>query len=379
MRTFALTILILSIPVLAQAQEDVPKPAAGAAGQIQKVVESIRAAAGGAPGKTETKPGEDGAVDLPRTAPPPLAPKFIRLHLGDGSILAGELSVPAITVETSFGKLVTPIEKIVSFTPGLDSKPALARQIAGLIDLLGNDDYKTREQAQRDLVGYGVKVQRELEQRLNSENAEIKRRVGEILKELEEQADNSDDESTPADAPWIRLDTLVTTEFTMVGKISPAEFTLSSKYGPLSVQLEDIRRAEREQGGQAPFRKSLSLGGESLAQRSFKSSGIRVQPGDKITITADGNLTMTPWGGNSMSGPEGGQNFGWYLPNQIPGGALIAKLGDKGQVFKVGRKITFVAKTSGVLQFAIGMQAEYANEGYQFPGEYQLKIKVEPK
>jgi hypothetical protein len=45
----------------------------------------------------------------------------------------------------------------------------------------------------------------------------------------------------------------------------------------------------------------------------------------------------------------------------------------------VGRSTTFVAKATGVLQFAVGMPPEYSNEGYQFPGEYKLKIKVDPK
>jgi hypothetical protein len=58
---------------------------------------------------------------------------------------------------------------------------------------------------------------------------------------------------------------------------------------------------------------------------------------------------------------------------------LVARIGDKGTVFKVGRQSTFVAKSSGVLQFAIGMQGQYSNEGYQFPGEYRVRVKVDPK
>ena len=44
-----------------------------------------------------------------------------------------------------------------------------------------------------------------------------------------------------------------------------------------------------------------------------------------------------------------------------------------------GASSTFVAKQSGTFQLAIGMQNEYANEGYQFPGEYRVKLKVDPK
>ena len=48
-----------------------------------------------------------------------------------------------------------------------------------------------------------------------------------------------------------------------------------------------------------------------------------------------------------MAGPDGAPNYGWYVPNQIPGGALVAKIGDKGTIFKVGRQMTFTAKNSG--------------------------------
>jgi hypothetical protein len=119
--------------------------------------------------------------------------------------------------------------------------------------------------------------------------------------------------------------------------------------------------------------------GSNIAQRSFKSTGVRVQAGDKIVLKAEGSLVMSPWGSNASANPDGAPNYGWYIPNQIPGGALVARIGEKGTVFKVGRQSTFTAKSSGVLQLAVGIQAEYANEGYAYPGEYRVKLRVEPK
>ena len=100
---------------------------------------------------------------------------------------------------------------------------------------------------------------------------------------------------------------------------------------------------------------------------------------DRVTISASGTITMSPWGSNAASGPDGMPNYGWYVPNSIPGGALVYKIGDKGQVTKAGTKTSFVAKSSGVLQLAIGMMPEYSNEGYNFPGEYKVKLKVDPQ
>ena len=323
---------------------------------------------------------EETATEVPRKPVEPLGPKHIRLHLFDGSVISGDLSVSEITVDTSFGKLVVPIDKIRSFTPGLDSNPKQVEELQALINNLGSDDYKTREQAHKDLVAMGAKVRKELEAHVNSENAEIKRHVGEIIKALEAAAEEAgDDEEAPAEQPWIRLDTVVTTDFTVVGKVSPPEFAIQSKYGPLNVKLADVQMAAREVAARESLRKTITVDGANLAQRTFKTSGIRVEAGDKITVRADGNIIMSPWGSNAATTPDGAPNYGWYVPNQIPGGALVAKIGDKGTIFKVGRQSTFVAKNAGVLQFAIGIQAEYANEGYQYPGQYSVKLKIDPK
>ncbi len=333
------------------------------------------------PGAAATEPAkEETAAEVPRKPALPLGPKHIRLHLFDGSVISGDLSVSEITVDTSFGKLVVPIDKIRSFTPGLDSNPKQVQEFQALIDNLGSDDYKTREQAHKDLAALGMKIRKELEQHINSENAEIKRHVTEIIKELEAAAEEAgDDDEATAVQPWIRLDTVVTTDFTVVGKVSPPEFTIQSKYGPLNVKLADVKTAAREVAARESLRKTVTVEGANLAQRTFKTSGIRVEAGDKVTVRADGNIVMSPWGSNAATGPDGAPNYGWYVPNQIPGGALVARIGDKGTIFKVGRQSTFVAKNAGVLQFAIGIQAEYANEGYQYPGQYSVKLKIDPK
>src|SRR5688500_14218918 len=126
------------------------------------------------------------------------------------------------------------------------------------------------------------------------------------MKELEAQAEESEDleEETTGNQPWIRADTVVTTDFTMVGKVSLMQFEIASKYGPLNVALADVQRGLRDSGAREAFRKNVTVAGDSIAQRSFKTSGVRVQAGDKIIVRADGNLVMTPWGSNASTGPD---------------------------------------------------------------------------
>lgn len=335
------------------------------------------------PDKPESKTNkEDEEEAAPvRRAKPALPPKYMVLRLQDGSTIAGELSVKEITVTTEFGALTVPVAKIKSFTPGLDSNTKAAEELNQKLKDLESDDYKTREQAHKDLAAMGPKIAKQLSPHLASENAEVKRHVTEILKEFEEAAAEEEDEeegNKPQQA-WIEEDTVETTDFTVIGKISPPTFEMASKYGPLKIELGDIVSASRPVDTRESIRKSISVPGQSLVQRGFKSTGVRVQAGDRVTITATGNIVMSPWGSNASSGPDGMPNYGWYVPSSIPGGALVYKVGDKGQVQKAGSKVSFTAKTSGVLQLAVGMMPEYANEGYNFPGEYKAKVKVDPQ
>ena len=157
----------------------------------------------------------------------------------------------------------------------------------------------------------------------------------------QEPKEDEDEEGGSSQKLLIDEDTVETTEFTVIGKISPAKFEMASKYGPLTIALGDIVEASRPTDTRESIRKSLSVPGQNLASRGFKSTGIRVQAGDRVTITASGNIVMTPWGGNASSGPDGMPNYGWYVPSTIPGGALVYRIGDKGSIQKAGTRVSF--------------------------------------
>jgi hypothetical protein len=330
--------------------------------------------------KVEKEDAEPEAEPTPRKPRAPLPPKYIVLNLLDGSTVAGDLSVETISVKTEFGELVIPISKLKSFTPGLDSNPAVAKELDDKLKALESDDYQAREQAHKDLAALGPKILKQLAPHASSENPEVKRHVTEILKEFEQLAEEGEEEESEGtkEKAWINEDTIETLDFTVIGKISPPEFELTSKYGPLTVSLGDVVRASRPLDARDAIQRNVTVSGQNLAQRSFKSTGIRLHAGDRVTITASGNVTMTPWGGNAVTGPDGMANYGWYVPGSIPGGALVYRIGDKGQVQKAGARITFTAKSSGTLQLAVGVQSEYAGEGNNFPGEYKAKVKVTP-
>jgi hypothetical protein len=302
--------------------------------------------------------------------------RLIRLHLMEGSVVAGKLSTETVTIETAFGKLEIPVTNIISFTPGLDSHPEERKRIGRLIQQLGSNNAAERDGAQRTLTEMGKSIQSELGRYGMDEDAERRSRVQKILAEFEELEE--DDELDPAAAkPWLAQDALETNLFTVVGKISPQTFDVQTQFGPLKVAISDIRRGEREADQKAEIRKQVSVRGEHLVLGTLLNSQVKLNRGDKVTITADGKIVMSPWGNSTFSTPDGSEQFQWYIPQQIPGGALVARIGATGKMFKVGSKHAFTAPRAGLLYFGVAMNPQFA--GQDFPGEYTVKVRVNSK
>lgn len=324
------------------------------------------------------KESEEEEQDLISVTKPEVQTKEMLLHLWDGTVIAGELSTAEITVSTDYGTLNIPVDKVVEATPGLDSYPQILTNLDTLVEQLGANDYNTRQKARKELAGMGLKIKHELDRFGDGGNAERKKHLDELKKELlrlEEEADDFEEEENPI-RPFIRGDSLTTPTFTVVGKIQQEVFQVKSKYGLLTVKLQDVKKIDRPRAAGGEIRRSIVVTGGHFIQSNLKSSGIRVNKGDIITVSAEGSITMTPWGSNRTSTPDGSTSYGWYINNQIAGGALAAKIGDSGQPINVGSRKRFVAKKSGVLKFGIGMQAAYASGSYNFPGQYKVKVTV---
>jgi hypothetical protein len=316
-------------------------------------------------------------TDAPSSPAPKRAAgeKVLRVHLMEGSVVSGKLSVSSIMVDTDFGKLEVPVTKIVSFTPGLDSHPKHREQVRTLVLQLGANDKALRDDAEKQLGAMGHSIKQLLEQFRDDKDTERRNRVTKLLEEINQQSEEEEGSKQPT---LIDDDTIQTTSFTMVGKISPQSFQLMTKFGPLTVNLADIRRAEHESDEKPPTHKTIEVQGNNLVLRSPLNSGIKVNKGDKIEIEASGSVVMTPWGSGSVSGPEGSPNYGQYRPG-INGGALCLRYGASGQDEFVGRSRKFTATKSGTLFFAVAMQPNFAGGGQQFPGSYKVKMKVNPR
>jgi hypothetical protein len=310
-------------------------------------------------------------------APAKPAPAVLRFKLLDGSVVSGTMAIEALEVKTSYGTLTVPIKAIRSFTPGLDSRPQVGEMIDKLILQLGDMDAAKRDAAQNELMSMGARIKRQLEQRANDEDPERRLRIGKILEELAEMADDSLLGTDDSAAVMLRkLDIVETDEFTIAGSVNPKQFQIASQYGMLTVKLSDIDNAEVNNPDKArDIREKVTVAGTNLSSISYKSTGIAVRRGDVITIKATGQVALQNWG--QVATPDGNPNTGWYIPNDIPFAMLIGKIGDDGPEFKVGSSLQMTAKKNGVLQLAVAMPANYARQA--FPGQYEARVHVQGK
>ena len=324
-------------------------------------VGSLLAGEATAQDEASAKPADDAAL------------KQVRLVLHDGSILVGEMKIESIKVDTKFGQLTVPVEQLQGFRPGLANQPERQAKLQALIEQLEDADEKKQAAAKQELTRMGPEIRDQLRAAMANDKSKRNAQLDAILTALDSQAESDEDAEQ---ATLIADDTVDTTDFTIVGKIVPSEFTLTNRWGTLKVKIEDI--AQARWGGRQQMEdqhKSLTLTGEYLAQLKFKSTGIQVNKGDRIIVRADGMISRS--GSSSYrSTPAGVSRFGTYQSSPlIYGGTLVARLGG-GKVFKVGDKATIVADRDGILRFAIAMRPDYVGR-YQFPGQYNVKTRVE--
>ena len=306
--------------------------------------------------------------------------KYIRFHMWDGAVVGGDVSIKRLSVQTEFGSLEIPIEKIRSFYPGLDSFPERKQMIDTLVEQLGDRDYDVRERAHRKLREMGLQIREQLLEFDDGGSAERNKHLTDLRKELDEVIEDLEEgEEGPnsVERALIDGDEVNTPDFSVVGKIQQPTFEISSKYGQLTISLQDIHFADRSfNQPRAEIRKSVTVPGSTFFQKNPKSTRVRVNKGDRITIRGSGTVDWTNW--NNTSSPEGLQNQGSW--EGIACGALCARIGKSGDVIKIGSKESFVAKKNGVLYLAISMKDNYANNSsYRWEGDFKARIVVQPQ
>jgi hypothetical protein len=328
--------------------------------------------------------GADPPKDAPAAAAPEPAPApavdTLKFHMMDGSVITAKMVAKDIVVQTPYGPLKVPVSELRGFTPGLQSHPELQSRIDSLLERLAANDYADRDAAQRELTQLGQPIRGILQGHLKDNDPERRQRVQTILEAIEESADEADtaeSPDTPHDPAWVADDAVETRAFTAIGRIAAARFDLQSAYGPLTVNLSDIRSVQRDAApGREPLRKTIEVAGTNLAPSTLKAAALHLQKGDRVTISASGQITLTNWNNGMAGTPDGITNLQWYERNKIPCCALVGQVGKGGTLFKVGSKYSFKAERAGDLSLGIAWPQNMGDPS--ITGQFSVKVMVEP-
>jgi len=121
-----------------------------------------------------------------------------------------------------------------------------------------------------------------------------------------------------------------------------------------------------------PHTQSELLAHTVYAYRQWQSTGLKLNAGDRFTITARGEWSYSPVVG--LTDPEGGLPAPAYYPlPYVSGGALIGRVGENGAPFYVGWRATGSAAEAGPLYVRINDDLLGDNRG-----ELRLEIEIEP-
>ncbi len=102
---------------------------------------------------------------------------------------------------------------------------------------------------------------------------------------------------------------------------------------------------------------------EIYAYRDWQGTSVQLEQGQRFSIRARGQWLYTPeeWNGPEGHGRHMSPNF-YPLPD-VPGGALIGRIGERGPCFYVGTYLSLSAPTTGQLYLRIDDDILSDNEG----------------
>lgn len=311
----------------------------------------------------------------------------IEVRFADDSVVKMVLQQNTIEVATRFGKLSVPVQDMRRIELGMRIPAATAKRIEAAIAALANADFKKRDAGAAELISLRELGYPALLRAARSSDPEVSRRAEEAIKTIAEKV--------PTEKLHLPLhDTVVTTEFTIVGQVEAPTLKARTPYfGETNLNLAEIRTLRWIANGRESkvVVDAARYGGP---QEVWLDTHIEVRPGMNLQISASGTVDLMPaQPGNSIATPDGldprmaamrgfavpqvaarGRGGrGGAVPVQATWGTLVGKVGDRGKLFVVGSKFEGVAAEDGKLYLRI-MPSPYNADS---SGTYDVQVNSE--
>jgi hypothetical protein len=267
----------------------------------------------------------------------------------DESVVRMLILQDKLDVDTKYGKLTVPTSDIVKIDFGIHIPAELEKKITQAIEDLGSENYKTREAAVKDLVGWGPYAYPQVYKASKSDQPEVQKRASIALEKLK----------TKHSAKNLRTreeDVIVTANFTVVGRITtPTVRAKAENFGELDLQLTKLRAVRSLT---TVTEAEVTIDAAKYAQQNvvWMDTQYECRQGMRLVITATGNVNLWPQNGGFVCGPSGFDQNGGFGPgrgNQYLPGALVGRVGEDGQMFYIGDRYDGTINREGKLYLSI--------------------------
>jgi hypothetical protein len=292
-------------------------------------------------------------------------PNLAEVRFGDGSIVRMTLMQENLEVETKYGKLTIPMSEIRRVEFGLHVPPDVNQQITQSIKRLASDVYKERDVASKDLVQAGYFAFPSLQRASKSGDMEVAYRAVTLIKQISER-------TAPELLKLREEDVIHTAEFTVIGKITSQTLKAHSPhFGEVALKLSELRTMHmRQQGGKTDLIVDATKHGSALDQ--WCDTGVTLDAGQRIVLTAEGQVDLWPQGpGQYMAAPKGYNTAG--KGGQFMAGALVGKVGENGKAFYIGERFDGSPGEEGRLYLLI-VPSPWNNAS---TGQYRVHIQTD--
>jgi hypothetical protein len=311
----------------------------------------------------------------------------LKLTLRDGSVMNGTSKMTNISLVTDYGKLDVPIKNVTSVEVGIASDKSTVDKVVNLIKQLSNSDEQMRKTAYDELVKMNIKAIPAINSFIYSGKYEPSTftdfTAESALSELQAKH-NVYDGASEKDVVAIDY------EYSMGGTYSFEKIDLKTEYGSLSIPKEKIQHIDimytgGDNAGETTFKLLATKHISSNTNGGWLKTGIMVKTGQKINITATGEISFASLSGSkykpdgtiagtaaSAATDYGDEAYGstYTYPTY---GNVVYKIGEAStQVLKAGAKFNGAALSNGMLYLSIYETVYNAAN----TGSYTVKVSV---
>lgn len=310
----------------------------------------------------------------------------LKLTLRDGNVVSGTSKINNISLTTDYGKLDIPLKNVSALDLGIVADKATTDKVSVLAKQLGNSDEKMRKAAFDELLKLDIKaipaISNFMAQPAYEAPLSADYTLDGALAELQAKY-NVENGFSSKDVVAIDY------EYSMGGSYDFAKIDLKTEYGTLSIPKEKIKHIDvlysgGSESGDMVFKLTGSKHISSNPNGGWLKTGIMVKAGQKVSITATGEITFASLSGSkykpdgtivgsttpAVDSYEGDYGAGAAYPTY---GNVVYKVGESStQVLKAGAKYSGAMQTSGMLFISIYETVYNASNS----GGYTVKISL---